>query len=117
MIVIHIMQSTKLQSEIERITNSIGRLKEDIFKIGEMRPGSLTQQMRKAKEQYGSYWQLSYTFLGKGKTEYIREQFVTQVKVEAANFKRYRKLSDQLVKLSIHLSRLKMELAKTDENG
>ncbi|MBI1748102.1 MAG: hypothetical protein HYR55_16180 [Acidobacteria bacterium] len=77
-----------------------------------MRPGSLTQQMRKAKEKYGAYWQLSYTYRGKGKTEYIREAFVEQVKIETANFKRYRKLFDRLIKLSIELSRLKMAAGK-----
>lgn len=102
---------------MERITNSIRRLKDDICRIGEMRPGSLSQQMRKSKEKYGSYWQLSYTYRGKGKTEYIRETFVEQVRAETVNFKRYRKLSDQLVELSIELSRLKMEVAKKAESG
>lgn len=109
------MRHKKTQSEMERITNSIGRLKDELFKIGAMRPGSLSRQMRKAKEKYGSYWQLSYTYRGKGKTEYIREPFVEQVRLETANFKRYRKLSDQLVKLSIDLSRLKIAVAKKEE--
>lgn len=100
---------------MERIKDSIGQIKKQIFEIGDMRPGSLSRQMRKAKEKYGSYWQLSYTYHGKGKTEYVREQFVGHVKAETVNFKRYRKLSDQLVKLTIDLSRLKMELAKEDD--
>ena len=101
---------------MERIKNSISQIKDKIFNIGEMRPGSISRQMRKAKEKYGSYWQLSYTYRGKGKTEYIRAGFVKQVKAETANFKRYRELSDQLVYLSIDLSRLKMELAKKKES-
>ncbi|MBI1748831.1 MAG: hypothetical protein HYR55_19930, partial [Acidobacteria bacterium] len=76
------------------------------------RPGPLTQQLRKAKEKYGAYWQLSYPHRGKGKTEYIREAFVAQVKIETANFTRYRKLFDRLIKLSIELSRLKMAAGK-----
>ena len=110
------MKHNKIKSGMGRIEDSIGQIKRQIFEIGEMRPGSLSRQMRKAKEKYGSYWQLSYTYRGKGKTEYVREQFVGLVKTETANFKRYRKLSDQLVKLSIDLSRLKMELAKQDES-
>lgn len=80
--------------------------------MGDMRPGSLSRQMRVAKEKYGSYWQLSYTYGGQGKTEYVREDFVDQVKRETENFKRYRKFSNKLVKFSIQMSRLKMKLAK-----
>ena len=101
---------------MERIIDSIRQIKDNIFRIDDMRPGSLSQQMRKAKEKYGSYWQLSYTYRGKGKTEYVRNAFVKQVRLETHNFKRYRKLSDQLVQLSIDLSRLKMEVAKKEES-
>lgn len=104
---IHIMKTKKEKKEQE-----IAQIKQDMFKIGAMRPGSLTQQMRKAKEKYGAYWQLSYTYRGKGKTEYIREGFVDQVKTETDNFKQYRKLFYRLIKLSIELSRLKMAAEK-----
>jgi hypothetical protein len=110
------MRNKKKQSEMERIIDSIRQIKDDIFRIDDMRPGSLSQQMRKAKEKYGSYWQLSYTYRGKGKTEYVRNAFVKQVRVETQNFKRYRKLSDQLVQLSIDLSRLKMKVPKKEES-
>jgi hypothetical protein len=90
----------------------IDRIKQQIFELGNMRPGSLTRQMRKSKEKYGAYWQLSYTYRGKGKTEYIRDAFAGQVKTETTNFKRYRKLTDRLIELSIKLSRLKMDAGK-----
>lgn len=95
-----------------KIKTEIARIKQQIFELGDMRPGSLTRQMRKAKEKYGAYWQLSYTYRGKGKTEYIREAFVAQVKTETATYKQYRKLTDRLIKLSIELSRLKMNAEK-----
>lgn len=101
-----------MKTKILKVGQEIARIRREIFEIGEMRPGSLTRQMRKAKEKYGSYWQLSYTSGGKGKTEYIREAFVIQVKAETTNFKRHRKLTDRLIELSIKLSRLKMEAEK-----
>ena len=97
---------------LEKMGTEIDRIKQQIFKLGTMRPGSLTRQMRKSKEKYGAYWQLSYTYRGKGKTEYIRDTFVNQVKAETANFKRYRKLTDRLIELSIKLSRLKIDAGK-----
>ncbi len=97
---------------LNKMEDEMNRVKQQIFELGNMRPGSLTRQMRKAKEKYGAYWQLSYTYRGKGKTEYIRDAFVGQVKTETANFKRYRKLTDRLIELSIKLSRLKMDAGK-----
>lgn len=97
---------------LKKMADQIDRLKQQIFKLGDMRPGSLTRQMRKSKEKYGAYWQLSYTYRGKGKTEYIRDAFVGQVKTETTNFKRYRKLTDRLIELSIKLSRLKIDARK-----
>lgn len=97
---------------LNKMEDEMNRIKQQIFELGNMRPGSLTRQMRKSKETYGAYWQLSYTYRGKGKTEYIRDAFVGQVKAEMANFKRYRKLTDRLIELSIKLSRLKMDAGK-----
>lgn len=101
---------TKMQKLDQRITS----IKKQIFEIGDMRPGSLTQQMRKAKESYGSYWQLSYTYRGKGRTGYIREEFVQQVTAETANYRLYKELLDMLIQLSIEKSELQMELGKKD---
>jgi hypothetical protein len=96
-----------------KLESKINKTKQELLELGDMRPGSLSRQMRKAKEKYGAYWQLSYTHMGKGRTEYIKPETLKQVKTEVANYKRYRKLSDRLVGLSIEKSRLKMELGKT----
>ena len=106
---IHIMKT-----KIKKVGKEIGAIKKEMFEIGDMRPGSLTKQMRKAKEKYGAYWQLSYTHRGKGRTGYIREKFVGQVKAETANYKHYKKLADKLIKLSIEKSNLKMKLGKIE---
>lgn len=102
-----------MKTRMERIETKIGQLKQQMMELGSMRPGSLTKQMRKAREQYGSYWQLSYTHMGKGKTEYIRDDFVGQVKAEVATYKRFRKLLDKLIALSIERSRLKIKLGNS----
>lgn len=102
---------------LKKMEAEIDRIKKEIFEIGDMRPGSLSRQMRKSKEKYGSYWQISYTHLGKGRTGYIREENVKQVKAETANYKRFKKLVDRLIKLSIEKSHLKMELGKIELAG
>jgi hypothetical protein len=95
----------------QRLEEAIQKLKQQIFEIGAMRPGSLSQQTRKSKEQYGSYWHLSYTHDGKGHTHYVRSAFVKQLKLETANFARYKKLTDRLIGLSIELSQLRIKQA------
>lgn len=101
-----------MKTKIKKVEQEIATIKKEMFEIGDMRPGSLTKQMRKAREKYGAYWQLSYTHRGKGRTGYVREECVEQVKTETVNYKRYKKLMDRLIKLSIEKSSLKMELGK-----
>ena len=89
------------KSGLERLEEAIESIKREIGKLGTLRPGSLSKQARKTKTTYGAYWHLSYTHLGKGHTQYIRDAFVSQVKVEISNFKRFKKLIDRLITLSI----------------
>lgn len=100
------------QRKLERLEAAIHGIKQEIGKIGALRPGSLSKQARKTKTTYGAYWHLSYTHRGKGHTQYIRDAFMPQVKAEVSNFKRFRKLIDRLITLSIQRSQLKM---KTDK--
>jgi hypothetical protein len=101
-----------MKTKIRKVEQEIALIKKEMCEIGDMRPGSLTKQMRKAKEKYGAYWQLSYTYRGKGRTGYVREECVEQVRAETVNYKRYKKLTDRFINLSIEKSRLKMELGK-----
>lgn len=98
--------------KLEGLEEVIDRIKREIGELGALRPGSLSKQSRKTKTTYGAYWHLSYTHRGKGHTEYIRDAFVRQVKTEVTNFKRFRKLIDRLITLSIKRSQLKMKADK-----
>ena len=99
-------------SKLERLEEAIQGIKREIGKLGALRPGSLSKQSRKTKTTYGAYWHLSYTHRGKGHTQYIRDAFVPQVQAEVSNFKRFRKLIDRLITLSIERSQLRMKMDK-----
>jgi len=99
-------------NQLKRLDEAIRGIKREIGKLGAMRPGSLSKQARTTKTTYGAYWHLSYTHRGKGHTQYIRDAFVPQVKAEVSNFKRFRKLIDRLITLSIERSQLKMKMVK-----
>ena len=110
-VVYHTNDTYMPQRKLERLEEAIQGIKREIGKLGALRPGSLSKQSRKTKTTYGAYWHLSYTHRGKGHTQYIRDALVAQVKAEVSNFKRFKKLIDRLITLSIERSQLKM---KTD---
>ena len=101
------------EKRIRQIEQKIVRIKEELGKIGPMRPGSLTRQYRDPEKGTGAYWQISYTRDMKGRTEYIRPEWVTQIRKQIATHKRFRRLIDQWVDLGIEHSKLTMQIAKT----
>ncbi len=102
--------SQKMMNQIER---RIARIKEELQTMGPMRPGSLTRQYKDPENRTGAYWQISYTRQMKSRTEYVRQEWVTEVRKRIAMHKRFKRLIDQWVDLSIEHSRLAMKLAKT----
>lgn len=98
------------KKRLMQIERRIERIKEMLMKVGPMRPGSLTQQYKKPKEKKGSYWQISYTRNMRSKSDYVRADFVPQVKKEIAAYKKFKNLIDEWVDLGIEASKIKMTL-------
>lgn len=94
---------------LSQIENEIETIKSQLMDIGDMRPGSLTKQYRNPKEQTGEFFQLSYTHKMKSRTEYVRPQFVQQVRKQIRNYKTFKKLIDKWVELGIQYSQLSMK--------
>jgi len=94
---------------LSQIKNEIETIKSQLMDIGDMRPGSLTKQYRNPKEQTGEFFQLSYTHKMKSRTEYVRPQFVAQLKQQIRNYKTFKKLIDKWVELGIQYSQLSMK--------
>jgi hypothetical protein len=109
---------------INAIEKKIDKIKVQIGKIGEMRPGSISKQYNvcgmpgcKCKDpvkpkKHGPYYNLSFTFKGKGGTKFIRPVFEKKIKMETNEYRKFKKLTEMWVTLSIELSNLKMEVAK-----
>ncbi len=98
--------------QIQQIEERIVRIKEELGSLGAMRPGSLTRQYREPENGTGAYWQLSYTRDMRNRTEYIRREWVSQIRKQIATHKRFKQLVDQWVDLSIEHSKLTMQIAK-----
>ena len=87
-----------------QIERRIEKIKKALANLGEMRPGSLTNQTR---SWGGHYAQLSYTHLGKGHTEYIPPERVKEVKKQIENYHKFKDLTKEWVSLAIELCKLK----------
>lgn len=88
----------------KQIERRIGKIKQALAELGDMRPGSLSVQTR---AWGGNYHQLSYTHLGKGRTEYVPPERVRDVKRQLANYKKFKELTTEWVGLAIELCKLK----------
>lgn len=75
-----------------------------LAQIGPMRPGTLTQQYKDPAAQIGAYWQLSYTHQMRSRTRYVRPSDLADLRPQLANFKRFRRLVDRCVDLSVKIA-------------
>jgi hypothetical protein len=91
-------------NEAARLERRIGKIKQALAALGDMRPGSLSTQSR---SWGGQYSQLSYTHLGKGHTEYVPQKRVKEVKRQLANYRKFRDLTQEWVNLALELCKLK----------
>jgi len=92
---------TQLEAKIEEI-------KEKLMNLGTMRPGSLSRQYRDPETKKRPFHQISYTYKGRGRSEYVRPENLAQIRCETANFKRFRELVEQWVDLSLEASQLRV---------
>jgi hypothetical protein len=106
-------QSATLQKRIEAI-------KAEITALGALRPGTLSRQYNVCgtpgcrckedpKQRHGPYYQLSYTWRGRGRSEFVREPEMGRVQEQIQDYARLRTLVDQWVEAAIELARLERE--------
>jgi hypothetical protein len=104
------------QKRIRQIEQRIDRIKRALQEIGPMRPGSLTRQYKDPQHHTGAYWQISYTRQMRSRTEYVRPEWVKDIRRQTATHKRFKRLVDQWIDLSIEHSRLTMQVAESKAN-
>jgi hypothetical protein len=98
--------------KVETLLTKIKAVRSDLSEVGNMRPGSVTKQLRKRGDKEWFCWQISYTLNGVSKTEYVRDEFLTQIKNEVAEYKRFKNLNEKLVELNVALSKENINLLK-----
>lgn len=102
---------------LRHIKNRIREIKKQLQTTGEMRPGSLTCQYQCPQQKKGAYYQISYTYKMKSRTEYVQPLFVNQLRKEITAFKKFKKLVDEWVGLSIEYSKCRITVEKKKFKG
>lgn len=105
----------KIRSLEKRIERLVGKL----AGVGPMRPGSISKQYRDRENRRGAYYQLSYTHKMKSRTEHVWPEHVEGLRKEVEEYKRFKKLTTELIDLSIELSKEKIARLRSqgDQGG
>ena len=100
-----------MSTAITKIEEKIETTKRELQKLGALRPGKISRQYRDPKEKKRPFYQISYTYRMKSRSEYLRPEHLAAIKQETANFKRFKKLIDRWVALALEASQLRMRKA------
>jgi len=108
-----------MNRRIEVPQRQIERIKPELFELGDLRPGSLSEQFnvcgtpgckckKSPPQKHGPYYQVSYTRKGKSGTKFVKRQQVAAVKRQLRNYARMRELVDRWVQAATELSELRL---------
>ena len=112
----------KTNQSIHNLETRIAQIKSQLQAQGPMRPGSLSRQYNvcgkhgcrcknaEYPRRHGPYYQLNFVYRGKKTSKFIRKEILNQVRTELANYKKFRRLTDQWIGLALHLAQTKEKL-------
>jgi len=107
------LSDMKHTDSVQKLQKKITAIKDQLLRLDRMRPGSLSRQYNTCgksgcrckdpqnPKRHGPYYQLNYVFRGKKKSQFVRAADVASVRVQLANFKRFRRLTDQWIGLAL----------------
>ena len=102
----------KKANSLENLDAQIRQTQQALAALGPMRPGALSRQYRRPQQRHGAYYQLSYTFQMRSRTEYVRPEEVAQLRRELTEYNRYKRLSARWVALSLQRAKLRVKGAR-----
>jgi hypothetical protein len=89
----------------EYLRGRIERIKRELASLGDMRPGVISRQYPDGAKGGRGYYQVSYTYRMKSKTEYVRKEQLPRLKMETATFRRFKSLVQKWIDAALSLSR------------
>jgi hypothetical protein len=112
-----------MTTRIDQWQERIQRIKKELVELGDMRPGSLTEQYNvcgkagcrckdpKEPKKHGPYYQISYTHMGKSTSEFVKKHLVAEARQQLRNYARFKKLTDEWVALSLKIIKARKKSA------
>ena len=108
-----------MNRRIEVPQRQIERIKPELFELGDLRPGSLSEQFnvcgtpgckckKSPPQRHGPYYPVSYTRKGKSGTKFVRRRQVATVKRQLRNYARMHELVDRWVEAATALAELRL---------
>jgi hypothetical protein len=108
-----------MNRRIEVLERQVERIKQELLELGDLRPGSLSEQFnvcgtpgckckKSPPQKHGPYYQVSYTRKGKSGTKFVKRPQVATVKRQLRNYARMRELVDRWVEAATELSELRL---------
>ncbi len=114
-----------MKRRIRTLESQIRKIKSDLDRLGDLRPGSLSEQYNvcgnpkcRCKEdrskRHGPYFQLSFTRKGRSRTKFVKKPQLPEVKRQLKNYARLRRLVDDWIELSSELCQLRIEQSEPE---
>ena len=100
-----------MSTQLRHVEEQIENLKRAVLARGPMRPGSLTRQYRQPKARRRPFYQISYTYRMRSRSEYVKKEHLRALRKETANFKRFKKLINRWIELALKASRMRVREA------
>jgi hypothetical protein len=109
-----------MSRRIQTLERRIERIRREFATLGDLRPGSLSEQYNvcgvqrcrcKASppQKHGPYYQLSFTRKGKSSSRFVRRDELAAVQRQLENYARLRQLVEEWIDLGTELSTLRLE--------
>ena len=105
-------RSAQLEAKIEK-------LKQELLRLGDLRPGTLSEQYNVCGKagcackadpprKHGPYYQVSFTWQGRSRTQFVRREHVGTVRQQLRNYERLRDLIEAWIAAGLELSPLRL---------
>jgi len=107
---------------LAQLEATIAKLKQELLRLGDLRPGTLSEQYNvcgkagcacKAEppRKHGPYYQVSFTWQGRSRTQFVRRENVAMIRQQLRNYERLRELVEAWIAAGLELSPLRFGAA------
>ena len=113
-----------MATTIKSLEGKIRKIKQKIFDLGDMHPGSLSKQYNicgtpscrckdpENPQKHGPYYQLSFVHRGKSSSRFIKKEYVPVVKRHLDNHKKFKLLVEEWKGFATDLAKLLIDETK-----